>query len=317
MRWLDRLLIALAALLVVAHLAPLGAKLSWIVELTSHFRVQYLAATALLLVPLALRRLYRMSAALALASTISAAVVAPYLPLGGAVGSDGASLKILSVNISFGRFSPRRLLEIIREENPDVLIAQELTPYADKELAALDTAFPYRFKLPADGAYGIGIWSRLEFEEVKPLALARLPAIQARVKASPGNAFTLFGVHLSAPTTPRRAESRNIELRELATRVQAIDGPVLVAGDFNSTPYSPYFAEFLAATGLEDARRGRTLSASWPTAWWLAGIPIDHVAANDGLSILSHRRLADFGSDHYGIVVEVAPHGAAIARESP
>jgi endonuclease/exonuclease/phosphatase (EEP) superfamily protein YafD len=316
MRWLDRLLIALAALLVVAHLAPLGAELSWVVELTTHFRVQYLAATAVLLVPLLLRRLYRASAALALSSAISAAVVVPYLPLGGPTDGGGSSIKVVSVNISFGRFSPRRLLEIIREENPDLLIAQELTPYADKELAELDTEFPYRYELPADGAYGIGVWSRLAFESVKPLALARLPAIQARV-ISPSGTFTLLGVHLSAPTSPRRAESRNIELRELASRIKAIDGPVLVAGDFNITPYSPYFADFLAAAGLVDARRGRTLSASWPTASWVAGIPIDHVAASDGFAILSHRRLADFGSDHYGIVVEVALRGAPVASESP
>jgi endonuclease/exonuclease/phosphatase (EEP) superfamily protein YafD len=316
MRWLDRLLIAFAALLVLAHLAPLGAKLSWVVELTAHFRVQYLAATAVLLVPLALRRLYRVSAALVLASSISAAVVVPYLPLGSPADSGGASIKVLSVNISFGRFSPRRLLELIREEDPDVLVAQELTPYADKELAELDTAFPYRYELPADGPNGIGVWSRLEFEDVKPLALARLPAIQARIR-SPSGTFTVLGVHLSAPTSPRRAESRNVELRELAARVAAIDGPVIVAGDFNITPYSPYFADFLAGTGLKDARRGRTLSASWPTASWIAGIPIDHVAASDGFSILSHRRLPDFGSDHYGIVVDVALRGAALASESP
>lgn len=317
MRWVDRLLIAFAVLLAAAHLAPLGAKLSWVVELTTHFRVQYLAATSVLLVPLVLRRLHRMSAALALASTISAAAVVPYLPLGHTpAAAGGTPLKVLSVNISFGPFSPRRLREIIREENPDVLIAQELTPYADKELAELDAEFPYRYELPADGAYGIGVWSRFEFEDVKPFALARLPAIQARIR-SPSGTFTLLGVHLSAPTSPRRAESRNIELRELATRVAAIDGPALVAGDFNITPYSPYFTDFLAATGLRDARRGRTLSVSWPTKWWIAGVPIDHVAVKDGFAVSSLRRLPDFGSDHYGIVVEVALDGTAAASESP
>jgi len=37
-----------------------------------------------------------------------------------------------------------------------------------------------------------------------------------------------------------------------------------------------------------------------------AGIPIDHVAVNDGFSILSHRRLPNFESDHFGALVEVA-----------
>jgi endonuclease/exonuclease/phosphatase (EEP) superfamily protein YafD len=38
---------------------------------------------------------------------------------------------------------------------------------------------------------------------------------------------------------------------------------------------------------------------------WL-GIPIDHVAVNDGFTILSHRRLPNFESDHFGALVEVA-----------
>ena len=100
-------------------------------------------------------------------------------------------------------------------------------------------------------------------------------------------------MHLSAPASPRRAAARNQELRELAARSAAVDGPLVVAGDFNITPYSPYFVDWLAASGLTDSRRGRTLSVSWPTTLPWLGIPIDHVAVNDGFTIVSHRRLAE------------------------
>jgi endonuclease/exonuclease/phosphatase (EEP) superfamily protein YafD len=316
LRWLDRVLLILTSLLVAAHLLPLGAKLWWVVELTSHFRVQYLVATLVLLLPLALRRRYRTCAVLVGAAAVSVAAVVPYLPLAPPTALTGAPLKVMSVNISFGRFSPQRLREIIRVENPDVLIAQELTPYADGELTALDEQFPYRFKLPADGAYGIGLWSRLELQDVRPLALARLPAIQARVRSA-GGTFTVLGVHLSAPTSPRRAESRGVELRELAARSIAIEGPLLIAGDFNISPYSPYFTDFLQTSGLRDARQGRTLSGSWPTTLPVVGIPIDHVIVNDGFAILNHRRLPNFGSDHYGIVAELALRSDTAASESP
>ena len=43
MRWLDRLLVLCAAVVVLANLLPLGARWLWMLELTSHFRVQYLA----------------------------------------------------------------------------------------------------------------------------------------------------------------------------------------------------------------------------------------------------------------------------------
>jgi endonuclease/exonuclease/phosphatase (EEP) superfamily protein YafD len=216
-----------------------------------------------------------------------------------------APIKVLTVNVSFRQFSARRLLEIVHEADPDVVVLQELTPHADSVLTNLDNTFPYHRKFPADGPTGIGVWSRLPLESGATFALGLAPAIQARVRA-PTGAFTVIGVHLRAPTTPQRAAARNRELRELAARSRAIAEPLVVAGDFNVSPYSPYFTDWLEASGLTDTRRGRALSISWPTMLPWLGIPIDHVAVNAGFDILSHRRLPNFESDHYGVLVELA-----------
>jgi len=311
MRWVDGLLTFCASLLVVVNLLPLGARLSWVIDLTAHFRVQYLAVTVVLLALLALRRRWRASIVLAAAGAVSAVPVAPYLPLvpSSAPVDVEAPLKVVSVNVSYRPFSPRGLLEIIRDLDPDVVVAQELTSYAAEVLAPLDEAFPHHFKMPAEGPYGIALWSRLPLESVVPFALGRLPAIEARVRSAHGT-FTLLGVHLNAPTTPRRAAARNEELRQLAERSAAIDGPLVVAGDFNLTPYSPLFADWLAASGLTDTRRGRTPSVSWPAVLPILGIPIDHVAVSPEFAILAHRRLPNFGSDHYGVLAELALRGA-------
>jgi endonuclease/exonuclease/phosphatase (EEP) superfamily protein YafD len=188
-------------------------------------------------------------------------------------------------------------------------VVQELTPYADRVLAPLDATLPHHFKLPLDGRYGIAIWSRLPLESVAPIALGRQPAIEARVRLG-ASSVTVFGVHLTAPTTPRRAAARNAELRQLAERSAAIEGPLVVAGDFNLTPYSPLFVDWLAASGLTDTRRGRTPSVSWPAVLPIVGIPIDHVAVSSEFAILSHRRLPNFGSDHYAVLAELGLPGA-------
>ena len=309
MRWFDRLLVFCAALLVVANVLPLGARLSWLLELTTHFRVQYVVLTVLVLALAALRRLWRMAAVLAVAGAVSAAPVLPYLPrtsvIEVAAASGATPLKVLTVNVSYRQFSARRLLESVRAADPDIIIVQELTPHTERVLANLDSAYPNYRKFPADGAYGIGLWSRYELESGATIALGRLPAIEARVRG-PSGSFTVIGVHLSAPVTKRRATARNQQLKELAARSAAVAGPLIVAGDFNTTPYSPYFAELLETSGLTDSRRGRTLSVSWPTMLRWVGIPIDHVAVNDGFTILSHRRLPNFESDHFGALVQVA-----------
>ena len=310
MRWLDRLLVLCSALVALVSVLPLGARLSWMLELTTHFRLQYLAVTAVLLALTAARRRWVACAVLVAAGTVSAVPVLPYLPLAGdAPVAASAPLKVLTVNVSFRQFSARRLLEIVREADPDVVVVQELTPHAESVLADLDVQFPNLRKFPADGPLGIGVWSRLPLESSPPFALGRAPAIEARLRG-PSGAFTIIGVHLRAPTNPTRAAARNRELSELAARAAAVSGPLIVAGDFNVTPYSPFFSDWLETSTLTDTRRGRTLSATWPaTLPWL-GIPIDHVAVNSHFTILSHRSLPDFESDHYGVLVGLALRSA-------
>ncbi len=314
MRWVDRLLVLVAALVAVISFLPLGARLSWPLELTTHFRVQYLVVTAAVLSLTLMRRRWVASGVLAAAGAVSAAPVLPYLPLAPGSVAEAAvePVKVLSVNVSFRQFSARRLLEIVRESAPDVVVVQELTPHAERELAALDEMFPQNRRFPADGPYGIGLWSRFPLESSATIAIGRRPGIEARVRG-PAGPFTVIGVHLSAPTTARRGSARNRELRELAARSAAHAGPLVVAGDFNTTPYSPYFTDRLAESRLTDSRRGRTLSISWPTTLPVIGIPIDHVAVNDGFTVLSHRRLPNFESDHYGLLVELAPRAATEA----
>ena len=311
MRWLDRVLLLCAAAVVTLNLLPLGARWSWMLELTTHYRVQYLVVTAATLVLVALRRKWAACAVLVAAGAVSAAPVLPYLslPIAPSASAQPAVVKVLTVNVSYRQFSVRRLFEIVRNADPDVLVVQELTPHADSVLKEFDTAFPHFHKFPADGPRGIGIWSRYELESAATFALGRLPAIEARVRAPQGS-FTVIGAHLSSPMRPRRAAARNSELRELGVRSAAIEGPLVVAGDFNITPYSPYFADWLEVSGLTDTRRGRTLAPSWPTMVPLVGIPIDHVAVNSGFAIRSHQRLPNFESDHYGILAELTLRSA-------
>lgn len=308
MRWLDRLLTLCAAVAILANLLPLGARWLWTLELTAHFRLQYVALTAVLVVITALRRKWVPCAALLATGALSAVAVWPYVPPLNATSvaaAAPATLKLLTVNVSYRPFSARRLLELVRAADPDLLIVQELTPHAEQVLGDFDTLFAHHHKFPAAGPRGIGVWSRYELEWSETFALGRLPAIEARVRA-PQGAFTVIGAHLNSPVSRRRAAARNTELRELAARSAAIEGPLVVAGDFNITPYSPFFVDWLAESGLTDTRRGRTLSVSWPTWLPLIGIPIDHVAVNAGFSIVSHEPLENFDSDHWGVLVELA-----------
>jgi endonuclease/exonuclease/phosphatase family metal-dependent hydrolase len=162
--------------------------------------------------------------------------------------------------------------------------------------------------LPDAGAFGIALLSRLPLRDVRPFWLESTHAIDARI-ATPDGALRLIGVHLRPPTTAAGAAERSRQLDALAGIVEEAGEPLAIAGDFNLTPYSPYFTRWLRETRLRDTRTGSGLGFTWPTFLPVVGIPIDHCIVSPEVAVAAFRRLPAFGSDHYPIVVELIMEG--------
>jgi endonuclease/exonuclease/phosphatase (EEP) superfamily protein YafD len=302
-------IVKLAALAtVIASLLPLGSRVAWIFELASHFRVQYVVVAVVLAIVLAVQRQPAWAAVLVACAALSAWPVLPYVgsPVQSARAAAGRpTIKVLSANVLYHNHETGRFLDILRRESPDVVLLDEFTPEWRAKLDEVRKAYPYHLEQPRLDAFGIALYSRFELESVRPFALGPTTAIEARLRTPAGDA-TVVGVHLRSPGSPRRAAVRNWQLRALADHVAAIPGPLIVMGDFNVTPYSPYYTDWLARTGLTDTRRGRTLSPSWPAFFPVLAIPIDHCAVSRDVTIIAHRGLPAFGSDHYPILAELA-----------
>ena len=311
-----------AAAALIASLMPLAARHGWTFDLATHFRVQYVVVDALLAIACVLQRKPMWCLALAACAVLSARPVLPYVSFGHASAAAAAAheptIKLLSANVLFENTSATRLLEIVREESPDVVLLLEYTPEWAQMVGELRTAYPFRVEVPARRAFGIALFSRYELDAATAFSLAEKPAIEARVR-TPSGPLELIGVHLYSPTSPWRGEMRNRQLDDLAARVAGVSGPVAVVGDFNITPYSPFFQDWLARTGLTDTRRGRAVSPSWPVQLPLVAIPIDHCAVSHEVTVVAHRRLPAFGSDHYPILAELAlaPQASSVSATTP
>lgn len=313
---LDRLLRLAAAAVILAALLPLGARLWWGFELASHFRLQYAVAGLVLALLLMLRRRFAWSAALAAASALGVPSLLAYPPLpvfnlratlpAGTVesGPSAVSLKIASANLFFRNTDPARLAPIVEAASPDLVVLEEFTPAAAKALQRLAHEYPHRVEAPARGPYGIALLSRYPLADARPFALGQTMAIKARV-TTPSGSFTIIGVHLRSPTSAAGAAERNRQLGLLAAERARVADPLVVIGDFNVSPFSPYYRDWLAAAHLDDTRRGRTYLATWPTFLPIFSIPIDHCFVSKEFRLTALRRLAAFGSDHYPLVAEL------------
>jgi endonuclease/exonuclease/phosphatase (EEP) superfamily protein YafD len=277
--------------------------------------VQYaLGLSSLALILLALRS-WRWPMLFGAFALLNLTLVAPALQGDEATASTADSglppLRALLANVNAENRDVERLRRLIAASDPDIILLLETTPWLLDRLRDLDERYPHRVAEPRDDLFGITLFCRYPFSRTEILPLGGddgPPAIIATIHPG-GRPFTLIGAHPWPPVSAALAEGRNAQLRVLASQIRHSPPPVLVLGDLNISPWSPWFAGLLADSDLRDSRRGRGNQASWPAGWWPLWIPIDHALFSAGIRIL-HREIGPaIGSDHYPLIVDFQVSG--------
>jgi len=306
---------------------------AWPFELAYHFtaHLAVLAALAGAIWAVAGRR-GRAFAAGALAAAYTVTSVTPPVAMPGgavsvAVAAPSASVDratavtLVSFNVLASQEEPSALLAWLATGPADVLVLVEATSDWRDRLAVLERRYPHRvFALPrgglppdADydlfGSTGIAVLSRLPLSDVRIFYPAGpiKPAVTAKVTVGTGG-FTLVAVHPTSPLTPAGHAGRNEYLAALPGALAGTSGPLVVAGDFNTTHLSPPFRRFLDRLGLDAPR---SPPATYPAFAGPFGLPIDHVLVR-GMSVRGLEPLSPRGSDHRGLLATLGlPVGAA------
>jgi endonuclease/exonuclease/phosphatase (EEP) superfamily protein YafD len=309
-RALNLLLMLAAAGLALVTVFALAARLWWAFDLFSHFRLQYVvAALGLGMAALAVRA-YPSAAVLAAVALVHGWAIRDVW-LGGTASAapGGLPLRVVSVNVMSQNRKPERVLEFVRAADPDLLVLVDARQESwQPVLRALEALYPYHAPPLSRGRPPVILFSRhpiVEEQVVQP-PRGKRPYLVAEVAVG-GETLIVAGVHPSSPspTEPGATRRRNRELDHIAQITGEAERPVIVAGDFNTTPWSPHFQDLLAAAGLRNAAEGKGYVATWPTFFWPAQIPIDHVLIKGRLAVTVLRRGPKVGSDHYPIIADL------------
>ena len=308
-RWLSSL--AAAGTVVVAGLSLSGfaARWWWRFEQACHFRVQYFWLLALARVVLLAARRRRLAVLAALAAIVNGLTFLPlYWPPPIAI-TGGQKLRVVSFNVLSGNSEREGVLAFVREKQADLVLLLEVSNDWARAVERLSDLYPHRHIVPRDDNFGIALLSRIPWRDVQTVELgqAAVPTIVAQFEIDQ-HPVVLIGTHPLPPGSRSMATLRDEQLVEVAKLVRGQQGAAIVAGDLNTTDFSPCFRDLLATTSLRDSRQGHGIQASWGPFPFLE-IAIDHCLVSPEIAVLQRSVGPHLGSDHRPVIVDLRFHG--------
>ena len=299
-------LLQAAAVLTVLFsvIAMIPAENAWL-QLFTHFRLQYFAASIVFLAIFAALREPRYALALLFTSILNGAMVAPWY-LDDPVRHDGAEIKVLLANVLSSNSDHARLFDLLEAEQPDLVVLLEVSPQWATSLARLGATYPHSIVEPREGSFGIAMYSRLPLTSAASVSSGPLgfPTVVAAVGVS-GRSVQVVATHPMIPLGASNYDARNEQLKGVARLLQRTPGPRMLIGDLNATMWDLNYGSLENKTWLRNVRHGFGVLPTWPTFMPLAMIPIDHVLVSEEIGVEDVRTGPRIGSDHLPLVVTI------------
>jgi endonuclease/exonuclease/phosphatase (EEP) superfamily protein YafD len=233
-----------------------------------------------------------------------------------------ASFSLLVVNVLMSNRRSDRLLALIGQHAPDIVLVLETDHWWCEHLEEVAPSYPFRLVRPLDNTYGMLLYSKLELiePELRYLIKPDVPSVRTGLRLRSGAMVAFYGVH-PEPPSPSEADTslpRDAELVLVGREVAGTDRPTVVAGDLNDVAWSHTSRLFRRISRLLDPRIGRGMFNSFHAKYWPVRWPLDHVFMSDDFLLRAIRRLPAFGSDHFPILIALdhVPRAASF-QEAP
>ena len=307
----------LAVLVAAGTFLPLIRSDVWVVRGWDFPKIQLFAAGAVLLAALLWTGVSgwwwdgAAVALLSLALTFQLSWMVRYTPLHKvtvprSVGEP--ALKVLISNVLMSNRNGEALVELVRRQQPDILIALEVDEWWNGQIARLADDYPHSVELPQDDTYGMVVRSRIPLIEprVERLVRTNIPSVHADIRIAGDVRVHLHVVHPKPPFPDEDTSSteRDAELLIVARRVEQQSGPAIVLGDLNDVAWSRTTKLFQKTSGMLDPRMGRGFFNTFHAGHWWMRWPLDHVFITPHFQVRRIERLRLDGSDHFSIYVE-------------
>ncbi len=285
--------------------AGLGGGLSWVLDLGSHFQAQYFGFQLLCVAGFLLLKQFRWALLAAGFLCLPTFKLAPYYLAQPAPTGRTERLRVVSFNVLSSNPHHAEAVAWVRQTCPDLAYFPEVTAAWAADLEPLKATLPHCLVFPREDNFGWALFSKYPILEHELVASRFLEVAMVRVVVEiAGRRVVFCGVHPLLPGSPAFAADRDAVLQQVAELARRETGPVIVAGDFNATPWSHAMRPLVAA-GLRDTQLGRGFSATWQRNIPIFAIPIDHILLGGAIAATARWTGPELGSDHHPIVADL------------
>jgi len=304
---LYKLTIGAISVLVILTLASQFGQYLY-VELTTHFRLQYVVAAVVCTVLMVGYQSWKFAGVALLCAILNGIYLAPYLRAKTHDERTAQVVRIFHANVLWKNRNYGAVLDLIRSSDADLVVLQEVTEEWDNQLGVLEERYPFSKRVPLAEGAGMTLFSSYPLCDVEVLKFDDSSHIAIRAKAEiNGEELLLLALHPTTPTSPKKFLNRNRQFKGAAELLNASSGHKVVIGDLNTTMWSPYFTNFVRAARLKDARIGFGLQTSWPVALpAFLRLPIDHCLVSEEVQVNRFQLGERTGSDHRPLIVDLS-----------
>lgn len=295
-----------------SSILALGARGHWLMDLLANFRVQYALYLVVAALLFFLCRNSRWAVVAAVLAALNLWIISPYLvpsPRSAVVEKElGESFRLMNFNVLSSNRRHDDVITYLREKDADFVFLLEASPEWEPALKKLSDLYPHQKNEIQAGNFGIALLSKTPFQKVEVAEYTPLIASIDALVLVGDKRVRLIGTHPYPPINAKVCRLRNAHMQRLAESIAKETGATktIVAGDFNMTPWSPHFVDFLSASQLEDSAKGRGVMPTWyALPLFSFGISIDHICVSEGIHIEDRGVGPDLGSDHRAVWVDV------------
>lgn len=224
---------------------------------------------------------------------------------------EAAPLRVFYANVGKENRNYQGLFEEVRRAAPDVLVLTEFTEAWHNAFnhADLLVDFPNHIHLAKYNPAATGVYSRYPLSHDDRVYQAKRVVVRTRVEYGVG--LDIYAIHAPRPVrSPLHKYDEFWSLLRSELQPQVVDGPMLLVGDFNATPYSLIYRSLTAGARLRDCHvlTGRGAATTWPNGTrWMPPIRIDHALVSPSVYCATASEGIGAGSDHKPLILDLVP----------